>query len=85
MTLLKFNQKPFEGSFNNFVDDLIAGLPVLTGNEADQAWKGSVPVNIKGTKNKSGMSIVIVHLKDLLHWMKKLMEPLLMQNMLMVF
>ena len=58
MTLLKFNQKPFEGSFNNFVDDLIAGLPVLTGNEADQAWKGSVPVNIKETEKSYSIEIV---------------------------
>ena len=58
MTLLKFNQKPIEGSFNNFVDDLIAGLPVLTGNEADQAWKGSVPVNIKETEKSYSIEIV---------------------------
>ena len=58
MTLVKFNQKPFEGSFNNFVDDLIAGLPVLTRNEADQAWKGSVPVNIKETEKSYSIEIV---------------------------
>ena len=58
MTLLKFNQKPFEGSFNNFVDDLIAGLPVLTRNEADQAWKGSVPVNINETEKSYSIEIV---------------------------
>jgi HSP20 family protein len=58
MTLLKFNQKPFEGSFNNFVDDLITGLPVLTRNEADQPWKGSVPVNINETEKSYSIEIV---------------------------
>jgi len=58
MTLVKFNQKPFEGSFNNFVDDLIAGFPVLTGNEAGQAWKGSVPVNIKETEKSYSIEVV---------------------------
>ena len=58
MTLVKFNQKPFEGSFNNFVDDLIAGFPVLTKNEVDQAWKESVPVNIKETEKSYNIEIV---------------------------
>jgi HSP20 family protein len=58
MTLVKFNQKPFEGSFNNFVDDLIAGFPVLNRNEADQVWKGSVPVNIKETEKSYSIEVV---------------------------
>ncbi len=37
------------------------------------------------TKNKSGMSIAIIHSNDLLQWMKKLMRQNIMQNMLMVF
>lgn len=58
MTLVKFNQKPFEGSFNNFVDDLMAGFPVLTKNEVNQAWKGFVPVNIKETEKNYSIDIV---------------------------
>ena len=58
MTLVKFNQKPFEGSFNNFVDDLIAGFPVLSKNESNQAWKGFVPVNIKETEKNYSIEIV---------------------------
>ena len=58
MTLVKFNQKPFEGSFNNFVDDLIAGFPVFTKNEINQAWKGFVPVNIKETEKNYSIEIV---------------------------
>ena len=27
MTNVKFNRKPFEGTFNNFVDDLFTELP----------------------------------------------------------
>ena len=55
MTLVKFNQKPFEGSFNNFVDDLIAGFPVITRNDQ---WKGFVPVNIKETEKNYSIEIV---------------------------
>ena len=58
MTLVKFNHKPFEGSFNNFVDDLVAGFPVLTKNEASQHWKGFVPVNIKETEKNYSIEIV---------------------------
>jgi HSP20 family protein len=58
MTLVKFNQKPFEGSFNNFVDDLIAGFPVFSKNESNQAWKGFVPVNIKETVKNYSIDVV---------------------------
>jgi HSP20 family protein len=58
MTLVKFNQKPFGGSFNNFVDDLIAGFPVLTKNEASQQWEGFVPVNIKETEKNYSIEMV---------------------------
>jgi len=46
MTLVKFNRRPFEGSFNNLVDDLLGSFPVFNGSEASQQWKGFVPVNI---------------------------------------
>ncbi len=58
MTLVKFNQKPFEGSFNNFVDDLFAGFPVRSKNEFEQTWRGSVPVNIKETEKSYSLEIV---------------------------
>ncbi|MGK2864111.1 MAG: Hsp20/alpha crystallin family protein [Chitinophagaceae bacterium] len=44
MTQVKINRKPFDGSFNNLIDDLFADLPVLNRNEN---WIGSAPVNIK--------------------------------------
>ena len=56
MTHVKFNRKPFEGTFNNLVDDLFAELPVLYKNE--QNWKGTVPVNIKETDKNYSIEIV---------------------------
>jgi HSP20 family protein len=57
MTLVKFNRRPFEGSFNNFVDDLFTNLPVLTKNDSDQAL-GFAPVNIKETEKNYNIEIV---------------------------
>ena len=56
MTHVKFNRKPFEGTFNNIVDDLFAEFPVLYKNE--QNWKGTVPVNIKETDKNYSIEIV---------------------------
>ena len=56
MTQVKFNSKPFEGTFNNLVDDLFAEFPVLYKNE--QNWKGSVPVNIKETEKNYIIEVV---------------------------
>ena len=58
MTLVKFNQRPFEGNFNNLVDDLFANFPVLSKNEGSQLWKGFVPVNIKETDKNYNLEIV---------------------------
>lgn len=57
MTLVKFNRKPFEGSFNNFVDDLFTNFPVYTKNDGDQAL-GFAPVNIKETEKNYNIEIV---------------------------
>ena len=56
MTQVKFSRKPFEGSFNNFVDDLFTGYPVLYKTE--QNWKGSVPVNIKETEKSYNIEVI---------------------------
>ena len=56
MTQVKFNSKPFEGTFNNLVDDLFAEFPVLYKNQ--QNWKGSVPVNIKETEKNYIIEVV---------------------------
>ena len=56
MTQVKFNRKPFEGSFNSLVDDLFAEFPVLYKNE--QNWKGTAPVNIKETEKNYSIEII---------------------------
>jgi HSP20 family protein len=59
MTNVKFNRKPFEGSFNNLVDDLFTELPLLFKTEFNQAnRKGSVPVNVKETDGAYEMEVV---------------------------
>ena len=58
MTLVKFNRRPFEASFNNLVDDLLTGFPVFPKNETDQQWKGFVPVNIRETEKNYNIEIV---------------------------
>ncbi|MGZ5273832.1 MAG: Hsp20/alpha crystallin family protein [Chitinophagaceae bacterium] len=56
MTHVKFNRKPFEGSFNSLVDDLFAEFPVLYKNE--QNGNAVVPVNIKETDKNYSIEIV---------------------------
>ena len=63
MTLVKFNQRPFEGNFNNLVDDLFANFPVLSKNEGSQLWKGFVPVNIKETDKIMLLKLLLRDLK----------------------
>jgi HSP20 family protein len=58
MTLVKFNRRPFEGSFNNLVDDLFANFPVFAGSDAGQPSKASVPVNISETEKNYHIEIV---------------------------
>lgn len=59
MTHVKFNRKPFEGSFNNFVDDLLTELPVLFKNEFNNVnSNGFVPVNVK--ENEKGYQLEVV-------------------------
>jgi len=58
MTPVKFNHRPFQGSFNNFVDDLFAELPVFQKNGFDHQWKSSVPVNINETDKNYSIEVV---------------------------
>ena len=47
MTNVKFSRKPFEGTFNTFVDDLFSDLPgLLKGDFNNFERKGFVPVNV---------------------------------------
>ena len=59
MTYTKFNRKPFEGNFNNFVDNLFTELPVLFKNEFNQTIrKDFVPVNVKETEKSYQLEVV---------------------------
>jgi HSP20 family protein len=54
MTNVKFNRKPFEGTFNNLVDDLFTELPALFKSEINNVErKGFIPVNVKETDRVS--------------------------------
>ena len=59
MTNVKFNSKPFEGSFNHFVDDLFTELPAFIKNEFNHTErKAFVPVNVKETEKSYLLEVV---------------------------
>lgn len=59
MTNVKFNRKPFEGTFNSLVDDLFSELPVFLQKDFNQAEKNSfVPVNVKETEKAYQLDVV---------------------------
>lgn len=59
MTNVRFNRKPFEGTFNNLVDDLLSELPVLFKNEFNKSErKGFIPANVKETDGHYLLEIV---------------------------
>jgi HSP20 family protein len=58
MTLVKFNRRPFDRSFNNLVDDFFSDLPVFKGDDIKRELKGLVPVNI--TENEKSYNIEVV-------------------------
>ena len=59
MTNVKYNRKPFEGTWNNIVDDLFTELPVLFKNEFNiSGAKGFAPVNVKETEQGYEMEVV---------------------------
>ena len=60
MTSVKFNRKPFEGTFNTFVDDLFVEIPALFKNEFNNIdRKGFVPVNVKETEKAYQLDVVV--------------------------
>lgn len=59
MTQVKFNNRNYDRSFNNMVDELFNGLPVLFNEGYNSLTKqGYVPVNIKETE--TGYSVDVV-------------------------
>ncbi len=59
MAYVKFNRKPFEGTFSNLVDDIFTELPVLLNNGFNNTVrKDSVPVNVKETEKSYQLEVV---------------------------
>lgn len=59
MTQVNFSRKPFEGTFNNIVDDLFTELPALFKTEFNQTnRKGFVPVNVKETEKSYQLEVI---------------------------
>ena len=59
MTLVKFNQKPFERTFNSLFEDLFQNLPAGTMNKDwGNLSNGFAPVNIKETKEGYQVDVV---------------------------
>ena len=59
MTYVNYASKPFEASFNSFVDDLFTELPALFKNDFNKTErKGFVPVNVKETANSFQLDVV---------------------------
>lgn len=59
MTNVKFISKPFEGTFNNLVDNFFSELPGLLKNDFNNIdKKGFVPVNVKETAKSYSMEVV---------------------------
>ena len=47
MTQVKFSRRPFDNGFNNLVNDLFSGLPILFNKEFNQSYrKDSIPINV---------------------------------------
>src|SRR5258705_2651607 len=59
MTNVKFNRRPFEGTFNNLVDDLFFELPVLFKNEFNNSGRKTfIPANVKETEKTYQLEVV---------------------------
>lgn len=59
MAYVKFSRIPFEGTFNNLVDDLFTELPVLLNNSFNNTVrKDSVPVNVKETEKGFQLDVI---------------------------
>ena len=59
MTPVKFNNRPFEKSFNNIIDELVYGFPVFVNEGFNPLSKESfVPVNIKETGNSYFLEVI---------------------------
>jgi len=59
MTNVKFNRKPFAGTFNSFVDEFMTELPGLFKNDFNNSdQKVFIPVNVQESDNSYRMEVV---------------------------
>ncbi|HEX4877128.1 MAG TPA: Hsp20/alpha crystallin family protein [Chitinophagaceae bacterium] len=59
MAYVKFNRKPFEGTFSNLVDDIFTELPLLINSGFNNTIrKDSVPVNVKETEKDFRLEVI---------------------------
>lgn len=58
MTLVKFNRRPFESTFNSLVDELFNDMPVFNKRNGAGQWNGFAPVNIKETEKNYSLEVV---------------------------
>ena len=59
MASVKFNRKPFEGTFSNLVDDLFTDLPGFLQNEFNNVGRRNfTPVNVKETDKTYLLEVV---------------------------
>ena len=59
MTSAKFDRKPFEGTFNNLVDDLFTDLPNFLQKEINSLGRrNSAPVNVKETTKSYLLEVI---------------------------
>lgn len=59
MTNVKFNNRPFEHTLNNLVDNFFSDLPVLFNNDFNEKGsKGFVPVNVKETEKAYELEVI---------------------------
>ena len=58
MTLVKFNRRPLDRTFNNLVDDIFSNFPVYNGDDVKREWKGLVPVNVTETEKSYNIEVV---------------------------
>ena len=58
MTQVKFNRRPFDGSFNNLISELFSEFPVSYKNNGNEGQKGFAPVNIIESENQYQLEVV---------------------------
>lgn len=59
MASVKFNRKPFEGTFSNLVDDLFTDLPGFLQNEFNSVGRRNfTPVNVKETEKAYQLEVI---------------------------